>query len=82
VQATGKIVAMTALPLELENVGLLADIAKENRLSSLTIRTSMDPETHPKMQGLLHKKVGIRGKSGSGFIVSDPQSSQQLICKE
>ena len=81
-QATGKIVAMTALPLELENVGLLADIAKENRLSSLTIRTSMNPETHPQMQGLLHKKVGIRGKSGSGFIVSDPMSTQQLICKE
>ena len=82
VQATGKVVAMTALPLELENVGLLADIAKENGLSSLTLRTSMDPETHPRMQGLLHKKVGIRGKSGSGFIISDPLSTQQLICKE
>ena len=82
VQTTGQIVSIISMEINLENVPLLAEIAVENKLESMTIRAPLDPEIQPLVQAALHRM--LRGKGGvrSGFVLSDPSSSRLFICRE
>ena len=82
VQTTGQIVSIISMEINLENVPLLAEIAVENKLESMTIRAPLDPEIQPLVQAALHRM--LRGKGGvrPGFVLSDPSSSRLFICRE
>jgi len=80
VQATGRVVALARMPLELDHVDQLVELLLEHDIARLTVRASVAPELQPKLQGAIDRQLSRRHGRRDAFLVQQPGDEMLLIC--
>ncbi len=80
VQATGRVVALVRMKLELSTVDQLVETLLEHDISKLTLRTNLDPDLQPKLQGALDRQLSRRHGRRDAFLVQQSGDEMLLIC--
>lgn len=80
VQATGRVVALVRIPLELSTVDQLVETLLEHDIAKLTLRTYIDPTIQPKLQGAIDRQLSRRHGRRDAFLVQQPGDEMLLIC--
>ena len=80
VQATGRVVALARMPLELGHVDQLVEVLLEHDIARLTVRAPVAPEIQPKLQGAIDRQLGRRHGRRDAFLVQQPGDEMLLIC--
>jgi hypothetical protein len=80
VQASGRVVGLIRMKLDVETVDALATAAIEHNFSSLTLRLDLDPESQPRLQGSLDRQLRRRGGEREGFLALHPDGEVLLLC--
>ena len=85
--ATGRIVQHRLSPPELNTIDHVASSVAKKGISNITLRCSLDPETHPTLQRRITKELkGVEGTRGfmADMDLQRPNGTQKLyiVCKE
>jgi len=85
--ATGRIVQHRLSPPELNTIDHVATSVAKKGISNITLRCSLDPETHPTLQRRITKELkGVEGTRGfmADMDLQRPNGTQKLyiVCKE
>jgi hypothetical protein len=80
VQATGRVVALARMTLELANVDRLVEVLLEHDIGRLTVRATLAPELQPKVQGAIDRQLSRRHGRRDAFLVQQPGDDMLLIC--
>ena len=80
VQATGRVVALARMTLELVNVDRLVEVLLEHDIGRLTVRATLAPELQPKVQGAIDRQLSRRHGRRDAFLVQQPGDDMLLIC--
>jgi hypothetical protein len=80
VQATGRVVALARMPLELGHVDQLVEVLLEHDIARLTVRAPVAPEIQPKLQGAIDRQLGRRHGRRDAFLIQQPGDEMLLIC--
>ncbi len=80
VQATGRVVALARLQLNLSTVDQLVEMVLEHDVSKLTVRVPLSPELQPKIQGAIDRQIARRHGRREAFLVQQPGDEMLLIC--
>ncbi len=80
VQATGRVVALARLQLNLSTVDQLVELVLEHDVSKLTVRVPLSPELQPKIQGAIDRQLARRHGRREAFLVQQPGDEMLLIC--
>jgi len=80
IQCTGRVLDLIHSELTLETVDEFVKICLENDISKLTIRASLDPAIHPKLQGSFDRQLSKRHGSREAFLLRRPNQEIYLLC--
>jgi hypothetical protein len=80
VQCTGKIVDLIHDDLTMETVDSFVEICLTNDIKKLTIRASLAPDLHPKLQGSFDRQLAKRHGSRDAFLLKRPNHATFLLC--
>ena len=80
VQATGRVVALARIKLDLETVDQLVELVLEHDIAKLTVRVPLAPEVQPKIQGAIDRQLARRHGRREAFIVQQPGDEMLLVC--
>ena len=80
VVASGRVVEILDLPLDLENIDSLVATALENDISAMTIRCGVEADLQPKLQGAIDRQLRNRQGRRKAFLTRHTASNHLLIC--
>jgi len=80
VQATGRVVALARMTLEVSSVDHLVEVLLEHDIGRLTVRATLPPEVQPKVQGAIDRQLSRRHGRRDAFLVQQPGDEMLLIC--
>jgi hypothetical protein len=80
VVASGRVVEILDLPLDLENIDSLVSTALENDISAMTIRCGVEADLQPKLQGAIDRQLRNRQGRRKAFLTRHTTSNHLLIC--
>ena len=80
VQATGRIVALARIELQVDTVDQLVELALEHDIGKLTVRVSMPPDVQPSVQGAIDRQLSRRHGRRDAFVVQQPDDEMLLLC--
>ena len=80
VQATGRVVALARIKLDLDTVDQLVELVLEHDIAKMTVRVPLAPEIQPKIQGAIDRQLARRHGRREAFVVQQPGDEMLLIC--
>jgi hypothetical protein len=80
VQATGRVVALARMTLEVSSVDRLVEVLLEHDIGRLTVRATLPPEVQPKVQGAIDRQLSRRHGRRDAFLIQQPGDEMLLIC--
>ena len=80
VQATGRVVALARMTLEVSSVDRLVEVLLEHDIGRLTVRATLPPEAQPKVQGAIDRQLSRRHGRRDAFLIQQPGDEMLLIC--
>jgi hypothetical protein len=80
VQATGRVVALARIKLDLDTVDQLVELVLEHDISKMTVRVPLAPDVQPKIQGAIDRQLARRHGRREAFVVQQPGDEMLLIC--
>ena len=80
IQTSGRIVEIFHQQLTAETVDSFVEQAIANDIRKITIRTPLEPSSHPKIQGSFDRQLSRRSGKRDGFIIQHPNSEMSMLC--
>ena len=82
VVASGRVVDILDVPLDMENIDAIVSTALENDVSAMTIRCGVDATLQPQLQGSIDRQLRNRQGRRKAFLTRHTTSNRLLICVE
>ena len=66
--------------LTLESADKFVEIFLQHDIAKVTIRASLNPNSHPKLQGSFDRQLARRHGSRDAFLLYNPSGENYLLC--
>jgi hypothetical protein len=80
IQASGRIVEIFHQDLNLETVDQFVEKILTHDIKRVTIRSSLNPEHQPKIQGSFDRQLSRRHGKRDAFLIQHPSTSMSMLC--